>query len=657
MTLRSRLLAVILLATAGSVLLTAGTLAVIAWNTMVNQALGDAATLARLLARISSVAEGVPIRIEALVAEEREGTAYALAHLVDEARTRGVSPEELRRRLTDITAKTPVQEVRVLGPDGNTVASSLDDVTQPIADDATLQRSGAFASLLGNEAAMLSPPGGGFEVDQRPFSYLGARTATSRDSVLLAYDGGLADLVRNRIGLGQMVRSLLSGRAVDAVWVLDDDGAVVAASSLRDPAGTERPAEQEDAIAAGVLADGADRTELTRAFLTVASPVFDPDGIPAGAVLLRLPTAPLIASLLDYLYWVAGISIVLIAAGWLLAHVTAKRIAEPIGRITASAARIDENRAFDPGELSSVQSRPDEIGRLARVFTAMAVDLIGRERQLDELVRQRTHELEVKNDELQTAYRQIDDELTTARHLQAAILPQRFGDAPDYACSAMMVPARQLAGDFYDVIPIGERYLAVLVADVSGKGVPAAFFMGISRTVLQQTARSGPSPSQCLGLSNVILCGNNPLDLFVTVFIGVLDRLTGEFTYANGGHNPPLLVRADGSMLELPSLGSPPLGAFEEIRFIERSVQLDPGDTLILYTDGITEAQDLRGELFGEARLEATIEGAQHAEPADLLRKVTESVGAFVGSAPVSDDITCLVLRYTGSEARIPAAA
>src|SRR5262249_5085667 len=151
---------------------------------------------------------------------------------------------------------------------------------------------------------------------------------------------------------------------------------------------------------------------------------------------------------------------------------------------------------------------------------------LGRERQLDELVRQRTRELEVKNGELQEAHRQIDEELTTARFLQAAILPQRFGSARDYTCTAMMLPARQLAGDFYDVIPVDERRLAILVADVSGKGVPAAFFMGISRTVLEQTARTGARPLECLTRANAILCGNNPLDLFVTVVFGVLDRTT-----------------------------------------------------------------------------------------------------------------------------------
>jgi sigma-B regulation protein RsbU (phosphoserine phosphatase) len=217
-----------------------------------------------------------------------------------------------------------------------------------------------------------------------------------------------------------------------------------------------------------------------------------------------------------------------------------------------------------------------------------------------------------------------------------------------------MVPARQLAGDFYDLIPVSERYLAVLVADVSGKGVPAAFFMGISRTVLQQTARGGPSPAECLARSNVILCGNNPMDLFVTVFLGVLDRINGTFTYANGGHNPPLLVRPDGSILELPSLGSPPLGAFEEAPFIQRSVQLARGDTLLLYTDGITEAQDPRGELFGEERLRAALVDAAQATPAALLARVTEAVRMFADGAPVSDDITCLVLRYTGVD--VPAA-
>ena len=278
----------------------------------------------------------------------------------------------------------------------------------------------------------------------------------------------------------------------------------------------------------------------------------------------------------------------------------------------------------------------------------MAVDLLGRERQLDELVRQRTNELEVRNGQLQEAHRQIDEELDTARRLQAAILPQRFGSARDYTCSAMMLPARQLAGDFYDIIPIDERRLAILVADVSGKGVPAAFFMGISRTVLEQTARSSSDPIDCLRRANAILCGNNPLDLFVTVFLGVLDRPTGVFTFANAGHNPPLLLKADGHMAELPSQGAPPLGAFEDSPFVQRQMQLERGDTLVLYTDGITEAMDDRGELFGEDRLRQALEGGQGATPEGLLAQVTDAVRNFARGAPLSDDITCLILRYTG---------
>jgi sigma-B regulation protein RsbU (phosphoserine phosphatase) len=213
-----------------------------------------------------------------------------------------------------------------------------------------------------------------------------------------------------------------------------------------------------------------------------------------------------------------------------------------------------------------------------------------------------------------------------------------------------MWPARQLAGDFYDVLELPDGRLGVLIADVSGKGVPAAFFMGISRTVLRSAAREGQSPGTCLALANDALCRTNPMDLFVTVFYGILNPRDGTFFYANGGHTSPLLVRdGAGAPVPLEGTGSFVLGGLEGIPYPERSVQLEPGDAVLLYTDGVTEAQNAAGEAFAEARLIRAAGETRGLDPGAMATHVTEAVRAFTGSAAPADDLTCLVLCYLGA--------
>lgn len=642
MTLRTRLLLIILLSTVGSVLVTAAILASVAWSAMVGQARDDAASLAGLLGRVAAVAEEMPVRVASLIERERLGMAYALSHLV--AAGRG-DAGALDRRLAEIAAKSPIEEIRVVDRTGRTVGSSVDTAELPAADDRTLRESGTFAPLLADETLLLAPPGASFESEGRGVAYVGAGTLEGPGAVLVGYGTGLDEAVRDQVGLGRILRSLLAGQGADALWVFDDRGTALVSTSRREPGQGEPPAAEETTMVRSVLAAGTIQSELQRAFLSVAAPVLDADGIPAGAVLIRLPTTRLVSTLQTYLLWVAGISAGLIGLGVVTAQLTARRIAGPISLVTDAAAAIEQRR-FEPGCLAAVERRQDEIGRLARVVDVMAVDLLGNERRLDELVRQRTHELEVKNGELLATHAQIEAELVIARDLQGAILPREFGASPDYACAATMLPATQLAGDFYDFIRLDEHRIALLVADVSGKGVPAAFFMAISRTVLQQAARGDTGPAACLAATNDALCDTNPLDLFVTLFYAVLDLRTGALAWANAGHNPPLVLRAARGIERLPSLGSPPLGVFKGLAFAERRTVLQPGDTLVMFTDGVTEAMDGMGELFGDDRLLHCLERADDAEPRLVIARVTTAVRDFAGAAPLADDLTCLVLRF-----------
>ncbi|MEO5340416.1 MAG: SpoIIE family protein phosphatase [Magnetococcus sp. MYC-9] len=288
----------------------------------------------------------------------------------------------------------------------------------------------------------------------------------------------------------------------------------------------------------------------------------------------------------------------------------------------------------------------DELGKLWRVFQKMAQEVIQRKELLDQLVMEKTAQLQAQNDKLAQARQRIDAELQIARAMQLAMLPSQFPSHPCYRLYATMRPALETGGDFYDFFALDAQRVGVVVADVSGKGVPAAFFMTISRTVLQSVGQKGGSPAQCLREVNNQLCIQNPMELFVTLFYGILDSRSGRFCYANGGHNPPCHLSAGGQVTALPSAGEMALGVLEEVEYQERSLQLSAHDTLFFFTDGVTEAFDGAGHAFGEERLMRVLGESCLLEPRELVERVDHALRRFIAGAEQSDDITCLALRY-----------
>jgi sigma-B regulation protein RsbU (phosphoserine phosphatase) len=242
----------------------------------------------------------------------------------------------------------------------------------------------------------------------------------------------------------------------------------------------------------------------------------------------------------------------------------------------------------------------------------------------------------------------IRQELDVARRLQQAILPRRFPERPEIEIAAKAEPAKEVGGDFYDVFWLDDRRLGLVIADVAGKGVPAALVMAETRTLLRGVAPSSQGPAQCLGLANNLLAADNDTGMFVTVFLGMLDLATGRLAYANGGHNPALICRADGTVATLGLGDGLALAVVEDFPFDEGEAILNPGDTLVLYTDGVTEAFDIADEAFGDPRLRAVVEGSAGRTAAATMTAVFDAVDTFVGDAPPSDDTTVLALRYRG---------
>ena len=244
----------------------------------------------------------------------------------------------------------------------------------------------------------------------------------------------------------------------------------------------------------------------------------------------------------------------------------------------------------------------------------------------------------------------IQNELDVASKMQQSILPTRFPESPTYQVSGSMEPARNVGGDFFDIIPLEDGRIGLAIADVSDKGVPAALFMMSSRTLLRGAAIGSPDPGEVLGEVNHLLYENNEAAMFVTVFYAVFDPASGEFLYANGGHNSPLIVNADGNSTLLPLTGGIALGMISDIQYQHNTVTLAPGDTVVLYTDGVTEAMNDKQEEFGVERLHEVFVAAPPGDAREANLAVFQAVKAFVGDTPQSDDITCLALRHEGTE-------
>ena len=239
----------------------------------------------------------------------------------------------------------------------------------------------------------------------------------------------------------------------------------------------------------------------------------------------------------------------------------------------------------------------------------------------------------------------LQRELDVASKMQKSILPTRFPDDPGYEVFAHMEPARNVGGDFYDVIKLDNDRLGLCIADVSDKGVPAALFMMSSRTLLKGASIGCENPGDVLREVNDLLRETNESEMFVTLLYGIYDPRTGDFNYANGGHNEPLHVRPDGSSSLLPRTGGVILGVVPGIEFDHHTVNLAPGDTLFLYTDGVSEAMNVSAEEFGMERLGRIFADEPPTGAEDITMKVFGAVHEFAGSTPQSDDITCLTIR------------
>ena len=330
------------------------------------------------------------------------------------------------------------------------------------------------------------------------------------------------------------------------------------------------------------------------------------------------------------------------AAGMFLMR---RYITRPVRRLAQATKEFtpEENGTYSAEKISKVEVRNrDEIGDLSRDIRSMQERIV---ENADNLAR-----MTAEKERVSTA-------LDLARDIQASLLPDVFPAFPDrheFSLYASMTPAREVGGDFYDFFLIDDDHLALVIADVSGKGIPAALFMAVSRTVIRDQLMSGCDPVRALERANAQLCSENPHMMFVTVWLAVVEISTGKGVACNAGHEHPAVRRAGGAFELVKYKHDRPAGFIPDTAYHSRKFELRPGDTLMVYTDGVPEANNPQKEMFGEERLTAQLNRQPKAGPEELLPIVREAVDGFVQGAPQFDDLTMLCFRYCGAEEGIP---
>jgi serine phosphatase RsbU (regulator of sigma subunit) len=328
----------------------------------------------------------------------------------------------------------------------------------------------------------------------------------------------------------------------------------------------------------------------------------------------------------------------------ILLAVLANRMTQPLHRLTNHARQLASNNFTPRGDeaLAHLAAHSqDEIGKLAESFLQM-------ERQLQIYLRDLA--------ETERAQEKIQSELRIARHIQMSMLPRLTPDLSSgrpVEMAAAMVPAEHVGGDFYDFFMLDARHLCLVIGDVSDKGLPAALFMAMSKTLLhavatfsRTTSSTGLQPHEVLSQVNRELSRDNDLFLFVTVFLGVLNVETGELQYTCGGHHPPYLVSAERGVLAMNHQHHAPLGWKPDTHYESARLTMRPGEGLFFYTDGVIETMNAAGELFSEARLTEFLTRHQGAAAAEMAQAILAETKKFSGVALPQDDVTVLVVKY-----------
>jgi phosphoserine phosphatase RsbU/P len=632
-TIRTQTLLMVTLLLFAAVLATAGVLGWSSRQTVLAETEAQGLVIARLLSRSAAFGAGVMNDVEAAIGEQMVVEATMAAHLVALGEAAGVSPKEINRRLKQIADDTVLDEIWITDEKGHAYLRNIAEIDFTFSPDREKQpQAHAFWSLLTGKNKSVVQEARQREVDTQVFKYVGVAGVDRPRIVQVGYHATLLQQLRLRMGLTRLVNQLVSEGSVIGIRVLDKSMITVDyAERIRDDKLPE-PTEAELAGILNLAKAGRTHSFLERSFLKVVAPIGDEGGeLKGGAILVTLPTDHVQAAIRNQTRLAMAVSGLVLLFGSVIAIFGAKTISRPIADLTEMTRRIaggDFTQRIDT-------RAKNEIGALAASFNEMT-------RRLNESIEHLK--------ETTAAKERIESELQIAHEIQMSMVPKIFPPFPDrseFDIFATLVPAKEVGGDLYDFFFIDDNHLCFAVGDVSGKGVPASLFMAVTKTLFKATGTKGGSPGEILARLNEQICLDNDSCMFVTLFCGILNVRTGEIDYSNGGHNLPYHLSRHG-VKPLENTGGRALGVLEKGVYRSERLLLGAGESLFLYTDGVTEAMDAKGAFFSDQRLEQFLSRTHFTGPRQVIGQLVDEVKTFSAGAPQSDDITALVLRYAG---------
>ena len=595
--------------------------------------------------------------IEGILGQHMRVQATMLDHFVSAAEAASWTKEDVDLRLRRIVDSTAIGEIRVTDASGvYAIYSSLPQGSTATVD---LPHAKDLAVLVNGSEQVVEHATAPHASDGSAYKYV---TVARKNSPRLVQVG-----VPIESSSGNLLYSvyqkeadiLVRSRNLQALWIVNLERELAAAAPRPElQTGDETVDVQRifEQRTEAFMKDAMDRQHVVSAAslsllspedrgIWVASPIVNDGGILIGGLGIAVSLDEIALKVQGEARNTALIAFLLLGFTAVAALFGTRLLTHPIEIIADAARQVESGEQPDRADMESVIRRSDEIGSLARVFSDMTVQVFNREEQLETLVSERTKELQTSNQHLRLAQEAINQDLKMAKVVQAALVREGSADLGTFSAYARMTPAQQVGGDFVDIAEPSDGMLFLAVGDVSGKGVAAALFMAASQAAVKSASAEHAEIDAVAEQANSRLCSQNPMGLFVTCVLARVNLNNGVVDYVCAGHEPAYLISPDDSRRPLPMTGGLAMGLMEEFGYASRRETLQPGETLFLYTDGLTDATNRKGELFGKERLEGTLNGSAGRSPEDIVNHVWSEIGNFSAGTAAADDMTCLVLH------------
>jgi serine phosphatase RsbU (regulator of sigma subunit) len=596
-------------------------------RSMLAQTEQDGQAISQVLAQSSIFAERVPGQVENVLGEQMVVEARITAQLVAVAEGRaGMSPGEIKAILKDITDNTVLDEFWITDESGRAYLTNTDIDFTFVPDPSVQPQAYIFFRLLGEKNGVVIQQAQKREIDPRLFKYVGVSGIDKPRIVQVGYEANVLDELSKDVNIQKLVDELTGQANVAAIRILDNQKSDIAASS--------QPVRGIGATLSGndlklvdeAISSREMRSALQSNILRVATPMLNSNGDVQATILVYLTTENVQAAIRNTVLRSILVSLVVIVVGILISFVFSNSITRPIRKLTTAVQIMGQG---DLSHMVEVKTK-DEVGVLARSFNKMAQDL----QSYIEDLRRTTAEKE-----------RVEKELEIGRGIQQSFLPEKPPKVEGFEIAALNLPALEVGGDFYDFIPVSQDKWGLVIADVSGKGVPAALFMALSRTLIRANAVDNPTVSYAIVKANKMIAEQERANMFVTLFYGVLDVKKKSITYVNAGHNPPIVLSKKGGDIVMLAAKGIALGVMSDIVLEEKEVSLREGDIAILFTDGVTEAINGKQEQFGQERLAKLIVESHTLSAEKIVKRIEREVSAFSEGQPQFDDLTLMAVK------------